>query len=774
MAPRRKADDDNVADRGNASPNAQALVASARRIDFTDAEEKKRYKKRQKNWQDEAWRYYDELPEIWFAGQFIGNCLRKVRLFAATQPDVSQPPVAIDEKASGLEAQARVEVERLGQAEGGIGGILGAIGLNLSVPGECVLLGQEDPETGLERWKVYSADELFVNNENNWAIRTVPTDRKGKPIAADASPYRIWRQHPHWSDWADSPLRPLLDVCEELLILSRAIRAAGRSRLAGAGLLLWPSEAIVNTSNASQVVEGAGGHQVDPVLADLMQAMLTPIADEGTAAAVVPLPIKMAAEYIEKVRHLLFDRPIDATMAGQRKELRERIASGVDLPAAILLGIEDVNHWTGWMIDEQAFKAHLEPLVITICHALTSNFLRPAIGAVDDVADSTPDVLVWYDAQALIAHPNKSQDTKDAHDRYLISDKAAANRIGINDDEMPTIQEIDARVARKAAEHNRNIIVPGELQAGPPATAPAAVPVARATTTSAFIASGRVPKRLGLRLAQRDRELRIRLDTAADAAVFRALQVAGASVRRRAGRDNAAATILADVPNELVIARLGLDVAAGFGFNVATALETSFDNLSMRFDREVGQAQQTLRRQMADYDDENVIDEEAFAARQSENRRDGLAFVVAALTAITSQRLVDPSPQAPPLGEHSTDLLVPPGVMRSALAIAGGHDQAAAGEFGELGGPTGGVFTGETALDVFRDLGIGPSGYEWMVGDPSRPFPPHEELEGVEFASFDDEALLADTGEFPYVDHYFPGDHEFCQCDFAPVLEVAA
>jgi hypothetical protein len=165
---------------------------------------------------------------------------------------------------------------------------------------------------------------------------------------------------------ADSPMRPLLDVVEELLILSRTIRATGRSRLAGAGILLWPAEANLGSATPSNLPSVAG-QAVDPVLADLMQAMMTPIGDEGVAAAVVPLLLRVPAQYIDHVKHLFFDRPIDPEMAKQREELRRRIATGLDIPGEVLRGLEDLNHWNAWMIDEQTFKAHLEPLVIQIC-----------------------------------------------------------------------------------------------------------------------------------------------------------------------------------------------------------------------------------------------------------------------------------------------------------------------------------------------------------------------------------------------------------------------
>lgn len=52
----------------------------------------------------------------------------------------------------------------------------------------------------------------------------------------------------------------------------------------------------------------------------------------------------------------------------------------------------------------------------------------------------------------------------------------------------------------------------------------------------------------------------------------------------------------------------------------------------------------------------------------------------------------------------------------------------------------------------------------WSVGDPDRPFEPHQNLDGVSWVDTQPDELNADPGEFPYVDVYQPGDHDGCQC----------
>lgn len=771
-----------------------ALTATARKIDYSSDDEKKRYRKRQKGWQDEAWRYYDECPEIWFGANFVANCLRKIRLYAATQPDVSQPPTPIEDPAADepgeddevedappptdIELAAVDLVKRLGRADGGIGGLMAGFGLNLSVPGECVLVGADD-ELGNERWTVFSTDQVFVDQAGRWSIRASATDKKGAPLSDNSVAYRLWRPHPRWTDTADSPMRPLLDVVEELLILSRTIRATGRSRLAGAGVLLWPAEANLGSATPSPD-PSVSGQAVDPVLADLMQAMMTPIGDEGVAAAVVPLLVRVPSQYIDGVKHLFFDRPIDPEMAKQREELRRRIATGLDIPGEVLLGLEDLNHWNAWMVDETTFKAHLEPLVVQICGSLTSAYLRPLLG-INDQFDS--DILVWYDASALIGHPNREQSAKDAFDRYLISEDSGRRFLGFSDEDEPSDEEVQERVARKSIER-LGVLRAGEVlgettgvsaqeavEPGIPATGPQAgqepTPVAASSGLHVVTAAARRRERLGWKLAHRDREMRTRLTAAADAAVFRALERAGATLRRHTSKDATVKAILHDAQNYTVAARLGPEAVLSFGVDTEQMLADSFDNVSMQFDRVVQRAQQDVRDMMDEFDDADALDMEAIAQQQAESRRDAETLLIAALMALTTARMFNPHPEAPPLGEHDVDLLVPPGYLREALAVAGGTTPPSALD-GVVDGPVGGVFTGDLVSQVWNDLGIGPRGYEWFVGAPFRPFEPHQDLDGTTFDTFQDDVLLNDL-DWPDFEYFFPGDHLGCQCDFAPI-----
>jgi len=77
--------------------------------------------------------------------------------------------------------------------------------------------------------------------------------------------------------------------------------------------------------------------------------------------------------------------------------------------------------------------------------------------------------------------------------------------------------------------------------------------------------------------------------------------------------------------------------------------------------------------------------------------------------------------------------------------------------------------TGPRWLQALRQLELQPVEWQWVVGFPSRPFQPHQDLAGVTFRDWQDEALT-NLGGFPPTSHLYPGDHNGCLCDTIPLL----
>jgi len=145
-----------------------------------------------------------------------------------------------------------------------------------------------------------------------------------------------------------------------------------------------------------------------------------------------------------------------------------------------------------------------------------------------------------------------------------------------------------------------------------------------------------------------------------------------------------------------------------------------------------------------------------------------------ALSSLGQHLLYNPDPNAGPgdWADLNPDTLVPAGTIRAALGVAGGAsaatltpDVAGAVTFTDAVGQIG---TGSTIAELITAGGGQREGYEWVYGPALNGFPPHEDLDGVQFESFDDDAL-ANPGDFPANQYFLPGDHDGCVCDFMPI-----
>lgn len=494
-------------------------------------------------WQERAFAYYDLLGEIWYASQFYARALAKLDLrlvrFAGT-----------DDEEDVTDANLLSYLSRIQDPGGGRANLLATYGRLKFLAGECYLLVTRKDD--VEEWEVVSCDELRVQPNTNIyqrfrlpggkaeEISEAPEDQ-WEPIDGDAIAYRFWTRHPRYSDLADAPMRGVLDLCEELLILQRAVRSRARSRVAGAGILIVPEEVSFAADTAGVPDEDA---DADPFLRALTEAMMTPISDEGAASAVVPIVIRVGAQHAAGFQHLQIHDPTQTyPETGLRMECIQRIAIGLDLPPEILLGKSDANHWSAWQIGEDEWKAHLEPVARALVDDLTGGYLRPTMRA-EGITDAD-EYSILYDASAVVNHPDRTRDAKDLHDRLVISDDSLRGAAGFDDDDAPDDEEYLRRVGLllKDTSLATGDEVPDPVQVpGPPIGMP--------------VSPGEGPGGVEPGPPEEPSE---EADVALVASLImdRAREIAGARLRTKYAKDKTIARLLDGVPNPRVAATIG-------------------------------------------------------------------------------------------------------------------------------------------------------------------------------------------------------------------------
>lgn len=511
-----------------------------------------------KGWQHDAWDYYDEIGELRFGVSWLSNAMSRVNLAAAMPPNAAgDEPVIIDPddpRATPAQKRASEIVASIADGAAGQGQLLAAFGVHLSVAGIGYLVAEppsDDPTADyFENWQVLSLDEIREKS-GDYEVRV--SDKDWRKLHDDAVVVKVWRKHPRKSWEPDAPTRGVLSVLREIDLLSKHIQATAQSRLAGAGLLAIPSEAVFPIGQGPQSPQGYDPDDQDTTAPEdnfvdtLIETMTVPLTDRGSAAAVVPLVVKVPGELVDKMKHLSFSTPFDGKVTELLDNAIKRLALGLDIPPEILTGTGGMNHWGAWQVAEEAITLHVEPLSETVVHALTIGFLRPALEAEGFDPD---EAMVWYDTANLRTRPDKSRSAVEAYDRNQLSGSAMLREMGLSPDDAPTDDEkrenILLNVVRGAPSLAPSILGElGYLSVSNVVETTEAIATAEQepdAPSSPDIPENREPEREPAVVAAA-------LAAACDMMVRRALERAGARLRSAVGKGQPGGAAAIDCPN---------------------------------------------------------------------------------------------------------------------------------------------------------------------------------------------------------------------------------
>lgn len=388
-------------------------------------------------WQTEGWRFYDVIGELRYIANYVGNILSRAILQVEQVADSHGRPLpagptvvtsgpAVDALATLLAEPASADA------------LLKAYGIHMTIAGECYLIGQTI--SGVDIWNIYGVSEVDHSGKGKdvqWWLRD---DAGNRNELKNAVVIRIWRPHPAFHGQADSPVRAVLPILQEIEYLTRHVFAQVQSRLAGAGIL---EIAQGTTFPVLPGTEGLGA--ADQFIRMLGDAMVKPIKDPANPASIVPIVVTTPDDLIGKsMNWTTFWSPLDQHSAELRSEAIRRLALGMEIPPEILLGQGEVNHWSGWLIDESAIKAHISPLLDLFTTALTAKYLRPAL-------DDSVEFRVVADTSQMRLRPDHSQQAIELYDRGELDGEALRRENGFDEDDAPDDEQWKRWQLRKIA-----------------------------------------------------------------------------------------------------------------------------------------------------------------------------------------------------------------------------------------------------------------------------------------------------------------------------------
>ena len=406
----------------------RALTAAAARMDQRDSEI---YRRMSEPWQLRALSYYDVIGEIRFASQFYAKLLSKVRYYPARQlEDDRKEPIT-----DGLPVEI---LHRLQDPGGGRSRLQYDYGRMMFVTGEGVLFGDR-LETDEERWRFLWKDEVKRLDDGRW--ERVRSDKQPYQPRQIGVAYRFWTPHPRHSDMADSPLRSVLDIAEELIVLTASVMGTATTRMTN-GILLIPSD--LSPDNYGPPEDDGYAGDEDPennvFMSAYMEHVQAQIENPADAASKVPFTLEGAYDYLDRVRWLpTHDPQTDYMERELRKEAVHRLALGMDFPPEFLLGMTDANHWTARQVVYDMWRSYGTPVAERFADDVADVFLRPALREED--YPGWENVVVDYDDSRVVIPPDMTEIAKQALDMIAIGRPAYRQLIGVSEDMAPDEEE---------------------------------------------------------------------------------------------------------------------------------------------------------------------------------------------------------------------------------------------------------------------------------------------------------------------------------------------
>ena len=432
-----------------------ALTAATAIVALDAASSWKTWKFGNRDWQTEAWRLYDIIPELHKLSGRIGDSVAQARLYVTQVDETGEETGEVQEER--IRQLAAVPLGTGSQRDDN----LRLAGVDLAVGGECWIVGEgaaTSPESAEGSWFVVTGS-AFKREGSTLKVRR-PMIQGGKHLTLTDGVdilIRCWRPHPNDTDQADSFTRSAIVPLREIELLTKREFAELDSRLTGAGIMFLPEG--VDFPRTEDDPPGLGGF-----MAYLQRAAAASMRDQSSAQAVVPIMATLPDalfEHLDKIKPITFWSELSAEITPMKDKAIDRLASSAEIPAEVLTGIADSNHWTAWLISEEGIR-WIRGYLGLIADALTRGFLHPALRALG-VAD--PERYAFaFDTSTLAARPNRLDDALQLHDRFLLSDAEAVKAGAFSAEQMPSVTERAAQLLLKVVQTQPDLLLDPAIQ----------------------------------------------------------------------------------------------------------------------------------------------------------------------------------------------------------------------------------------------------------------------------------------------------------------------
>lgn len=357
--------------------------------------------RRAENWQVGQTTMVDAIPEVGHATRFVENTTSKSRILV-----------------EGDRANADALTAQLVDLP------IGRVCQNLFSVGEIIVAYKF--QGGRTRWDSFAIGEYKY--EKNKPLKVRGKDGKFREIDGGWNWFRVYRPDANDRFAAWSTHKPMKDLLESMYVHQLADTAVAQSRLAGAGVFYVPNDEMAQSPvmDGGQPEPGSQEHFEEV----LRSAMTDSLVNRKSEDAIVPVFMFGGAEFAEGLRHVLLERVDNAEAFARRMEaMKKRYADGIDLPAEVVTGMGESNHWASWKVDANTWQYYLEPMVEVLAQAILQNFVIP----VGEKLGSNPFLLsVTIDGSNVVTKPDKTDAAIRAHSVQALSAEGLLHYAGMD------------------------------------------------------------------------------------------------------------------------------------------------------------------------------------------------------------------------------------------------------------------------------------------------------------------------------------------------------
>jgi hypothetical protein len=251
----------------------------------------------------------------------------------------------------------------------------------------------------------------YAELDNGWRVVSPLEPQRKEILKGKTSVPFLW-PNPFDPTKPDAPLFSVIELLEQLDWMNRQARTQSRQRVLTSGFLVT-SDAFRGPNGETFWTmhnEAQRAKMVDP-------DDLSPINLTGPGDAVK-----------DGVNWIIPDYGYDAVIDKRMVAAIDRLAYGLPIPPEILLGLQAQSRATAFQVEENAYRAHIEPPAL-----LVAQVAQDALSLlVKDVA-----LTVVPNPSRLLARRNSVQDVKDAWDRGLVTPEYVREVLGIPEDAAP-------------------------------------------------------------------------------------------------------------------------------------------------------------------------------------------------------------------------------------------------------------------------------------------------------------------------------------------------